>query len=411
MTSKSLPAALTAALLLGAAWTAASTSAWAADKVSNSVGVALNEMNKEMQKKDFPAAQASLEKAKAKASSDLDKLEIARFSYALHVSMNDLAAAEVDAEAAADMDPAIIPDAEKVSVYQSAMEVAGFNKHDDKAGKYAKMLMALNSPAITEKAKQEAAMALAKGGNAADAAALAQKNIDAAKAAGKLPGLNDLVILMQSQIAQKNDEGAATTLETMVADYNRPADIANLLGAALGAKGMRDIDYIYAARLVVQMNVKIAPADAQFLGQTANSHGFYGDAEAMQKLGGPPPNAGLEAADRKALPAQIATADKQNGQINLVTAEAAYGYGQYADAEHLARNAQTKGGVKDTTEPPMLIGMAQAAQGKYADAAATFAGINQPNPASARVLRLWGYFVKGKSAAPATAATAAPAPQ
>jgi hypothetical protein len=47
--------------------------------------------------------------------------------------------------------------------------------------------------------------------------------------------------------------------------------------------------------------------------------------------------------------------------------------------------------------------MAQAAQGKYADAATTFAGITAPNPASARVVRLWGYYVKTK-ANPATAA-------
>jgi hypothetical protein len=47
--------------------------------------------------------------------------------------------------------------------------------------------------------------------------------------------------------------------------------------------------------------------------------------------------------------------------------------------------------------------MAQVAQNKYADAAQTFTGINQANPASARVVRLWGYFAKQK-ANPSTAA-------
>ena len=56
----------------------------------------------------------------------------------------------------------------------------------------------------------------------------------------------------------------------------------------------------------------------------------------------------------------------------------------------------------DPTEPDMVIGMAQAASGQYAPAAATFSGINQSNPASARVTRLWNYYVKSK-ANPATA--------
>jgi hypothetical protein len=46
----------------------------------------------------------------------------------------------------------------------------------------------------------------------------------------------------------------------------------------------------------------------------------------------------------------------------------------------------------------MVIGQSQAAQGKFADAAATFAGITAPNPARARIVRLWGYYAKSKAA-------------
>ena len=74
--------------------------------------------------------------------------------------------------------------------------------------------------------------------------------------------------------------------------------------------------------------------------------------------------------------------------------------------EALAQAAKTKGGVPDPTEPDMLIGMSQTAQGKYADAAQTFSAVNQPNPASARVVRLWTYFAKQK-ANPNAGATAA----
>jgi len=95
-------------------------------------------------------------------------------------------------------------------------------------------------------------------------------------------------------------------------------------------------------------------------------------------------------------------------------AEALYGYGMYAEAETAARLAKTKGGATDAAEPDMVIGMAQAAQGKYADAQATFAAVTAPTPANARVVRLWGIFVKQKlsppAAAPAATAAAAPAP-
>ena len=83
----------------------------------------------------------------------------------------------------------------------------------------------------------------------------------------------------------------------------------------------------------------------------------------------------------------------------MKTGEAAYGYGMFSDAENLGRAAKTKGGADDPTEPDMVVGMAQAAQGKYADAATTFGGMNQSNAASARVIRLVDLFrqVQGQS--------------
>ena len=80
----------------------------------------------------------------------------------------------------------------------------------------------------------------------------------------------------------------------------------------------------------------------------------------------------------------------------------------YAQAEKMARDAKAKGATKEPNEADMVIGMSLAAQGKYAEAATVFSGITAANPAKARVVRLWGYYVKSK-AAPATAAAPAPA--
>jgi hypothetical protein len=153
---------------------------------------------------------------------------------------------------------------------------------------------------------------------------------------------------------------------------------------------------------------QLSQADASLIGSTASKAGLYGDAVQAEKLGGtgfPPADAKADA-DKKTFAQQIAAGAKQNGVYNVKTGEAAYGYGMYSDAEALAQAAKTKGGVPDPTEPDMLIGMSQAAQGKYADAAQTFSAINQPNPASARVVRLWTYFAKQKANPNAGATTA-----
>jgi len=60
----------------------------------------------------------------------------------------------------------------------------------------------------------------------------------------------------------------------------------------------------------------------------------------------------------------------------------------FPEAIAAAELAKTKGGASDPTEADMVIGMTQAATGKYAEAATTFSGIQSANPASARVVRL-----------------------
>ena len=407
MTTKYLLAALTAGLLLGAA----TDGAWAQSKdapkpppITAGVRKALGVAQTANAKKDYPAALAAIEDAKKVSDrTPYDDLMIARFSMSTHLGLNDLDAADVDAEAAADIDPAAIPDTDKSSIYRAALQLAMRGKHFDKAAKYAKLFEATTPPPAANDMPLIAS-ALYQGGDFAGAAALAQKDIDAATAAGKKPDRSDLSVVMSAQVKQKDEAGAEKTLEALVVNYNDPEDWNQIMGVALTTKGMRDIDYVYMGRLMILQAGKLSASDASLIGSTASKEGLYGDAVQAEKLGGtgfPPADAKADS-DKKTFAAQIAAGAKQNGQYNVKTGEAAYGYGMFSDAENLGRAAKTKGGAADPTEPDMLIGMAQAAQGKYADAAATFGGINQTNPASARVIRLWTYFVKSKtSPAPA----------
>ena len=405
MTSKFLLAAASASFLFAAATGAMAADAPKGPKLTHGIAVALTDVQKANTAKDYPTALTALAKAKAVADpTPYDMLMINRFAMGIHIGMGDLAAADVDAEAAADTDPAQIPDTDKAAVYKPALQLAMNAKRYDKAMKYAKAYMA-TTPTPTGTDQTLATQALYLGGDLAGSTSIAQKNVDTATAAGQRPARSDLDIILAAQVKQKDEAGAEKTLEALVANYNMPDDWNQIMGVALTTKGMRDIDYIYMGRLMFLQAGKISATDASLVGSTASRLAFYGDAVQAEKLGatGFPPAGPKADADKKTIPAQIAAGAKQNGQYNVKLAQALYGYGMFPEAITAAQLAKTKGGTTDPTEADMVIGMAETAAGRYADAVTAFGSINAANPASARVVRLWSYFAKTKSN-PATAA-------
>ena len=400
MTITLFRAAMTAGLMLGfAAGTAVAQSS--APKLTASVGQQLNAAQTAGKAKDYPGALAAIEKAKGISSKKpYDELWIYRIEMNTYIQMQDMVNAAKAAEAAADLDPAAIPDAEKAGVYKPALQLALNQKHYDKAGKYAKLFLATTPPPSAAD-RSLATRALFFSGDYAGATAMAQQSIDAATAAGQKPNRDDLDIVMNAQVKQNDQPGAEKTLETLVTNYGDADDWKQILGVSLSTKGMRDVDYIYVGRLWPLTGAPMAAADASLFGSTASKLGLYGDAVNAVKQGGTvtPDPAPRAEADKKTIPAQIAAGKgKEGGQYNVKLAQALYGYGMYAEAEAAAKLAQTKGGATDPTEAPMMIGMSQAAQNNYADAATTFAGITAANPASARVVRLWTAYVKQKAA-------------
>lgn len=398
MTSKFLIAAFSATLMLGAAQGAMAADKPAAPKISPKVLKPLLAAQAANGKKDYPAALAAIQDALAVSDrTPSDNYQIHHYAMFIHIGMQDMPGAATEAEAAIDPDPSAVPEGDKASMYKTALQLASIAKHNDKALAYAKVLLSLPTPPDAE-TQTLITGALYRGGDYAGAMAIAQKNIDAATAAGKPPARGDLDIIMASQVKAKDEAGAEKTLETLVANYNQQEDWDQLSSVALTTKGMRDIDYVYMGRLILLQAGKVKPSDATLVGSAANSNklGLYGDAAQMQKFGGPAVDP-RSVADKASLPKQIADAAKNDGEYNVKTAEAAYGYGQYADAENLARAAKTKPGVKDPSEPDMVIAMSLAAQGKYADAVPVMDSVKPTNPASARVVRLWTYFLKTKA--------------
>jgi len=411
MTSKQFRTPLTAALLMAAASIAvlASSPAVAAPlKLTTAVNNALAEEQKAEQKGDMAAAQAAIDKAKAVSGlTDNDNYMINRISINVGIKSNNHAAAAAAAEGAADSP--VIPEEDKVQITKFALILANEQKHTDKALGYAKKLAATNPTDSSVLSNITVAYFNAK--DYAGAQAMIQKQIDADKAAGKPVARDTLQNLLDVQVAQKDEAGAETTLEQLVAEFNDPKDWTQMIDVAISSKGIRDVEVIWLGRLLFLVGATPSAQDSNLFGATASHATFFGDALVAQQHGGsgfPDPTARAEA-DKKTIPAQITAGLKQNGEYNVKLAEALYSYGMYPEAEAAAKLAISKGGAKDATEPPMVLGQALAAQGKYDDAIAAFGQVQGGGPATARITRLWTAYAKIKKNPPAATASAAPA--
>ena len=410
MTSKQFRTPLTAALLMAAASLAvlASPAAAAPLKLTTAVNNALAEEQKAEAKGDMAAAQAALDKAKAVSGlTDNDNYMINRISINVGIKTNNHAAAAAAAEGAADSP--VIPDEDKAQITKFALILANEQKHTDKALAYAKTLAATNptDPSLVS----NITVAYYNAKDYADAQTMLQKQIAADKAAGKVTSRETLQNLLDVQVAQKDETGAETTLEQLVAEYNDPKDWTQMIDVAISSKGIRDLEVVWLGRLIFLVGATPSSQDANLFGATASHATFFGDALVAQRHGGtgfPDPTARAEA-DKKTIPAQIAAGQKQNGEYNVKLAEALYSYGMYPEAEAAAKLAISKGGTKDSTEAPMVLGQALTAQGKYDDAVAAFGQVQGGGPATARITRLWTDYAKIKKNPPAATASAAPA--
>ncbi|HEY2835109.1 MAG TPA: hypothetical protein VGI89_00975 [Rhizomicrobium sp.] len=411
MTTKQFRTPLTAALLMAAAAVAvlASPAAAAPLKLTSAVNNALAEEQKAEAKGDMAAAQAALDKAKAVLGlTDNDNYMINRIAINVGIKSNNHAAAAAAAEAAADSP--VIPEEDKAQIIKFALILANEQKHNDKALGYAKALAATNPTDSAVISNITVAYYNAK--DFAGAKTMLQKQIDADKAAGKPTSRETLQNMLDVEVAQKDEAGAEVTLEQMVAEFNDPKDWTQMIDVAITSKGIRDLDLIWLGRLLFMVGATPSAQDSNLFGSTASHLTFFGDALVAQQHGGsgfPDPTARAEA-DKKTIPAQIAAGQKQNGQYNIKLAEALFSYGMYPEAEAAAKLAQSKGGVTDSSETPMVLGQALVAQGKYDDAIAAFGQVQGGGPATARITRLWTSYAKIKKNPPAaTASAAAPA--
>ncbi|HEX3809807.1 MAG TPA: hypothetical protein VHW02_08890 [Rhizomicrobium sp.] len=382
-----------------------------AGKVSSAVGKPLQDAITAAQAKDFQGALAKIKEAQAVPSpSDFDTYKINQVLAFIEVNLKDYVAADTAYEGAADS-PAI-PDEDKPQILHDALLLSAQQKHWDKTVKYGQQLEALNK--LDDELESDMAVAYYSLNDKANATKYAQMSVAAAKAAGKQPQQSALQITLNGQASSNNQAGAEQTLEQLAMQYNSPDAWGQLIDVGFGAKGMNDITAIDLYRLKFTTKA-MKGDDAKLAGRLANQIGFFGDAVAFLSQGGGGADlskARSDAAkDQASLTSQIAQAKKGNGEVAVKVAEGLYGYGRFAEAEALARDAMSKNGMKYPYEAPLLVGMSLVGQGKFADAVQAFGQVSG-GEAAQKVAHLWTLYAQRQtSGAPAAAAPAQPAPQ
>lgn len=382
------------------------TSASAAPSISRSVAKPLSEADKAMKANDFATAAAKVQEAQAVADrTPFDDYNINEFAANLALKQNDLKTAEKYFAAAASS-PAM-PETDKKNLYTVTIQVATNVQDWPTIVTYGKQLQAMK--ALDPMLVEPLAVAYYNTGDKAAAQSLAQSQIDADKAAGRQSAQGLMEIIMSAQAGSKDNAGAIATLEGLVVDYGAPENWARLIDPAFG-RGMTDIQALNLYRLRIATNATTSVDDYAIMANITTKAGYPGETVSMLEHGlakgeikagdqtaGPLAQARAKVpADKRELPNFDAQAKaRKTGDFDVKVAETYYGYGQYAEAEAVARRAMGKGGMKDPAEAPMLLGMSLAMQGKNAEAADTFSKVGG-NANDQKIAHLWTLYATRK---------------
>jgi hypothetical protein len=393
------------------------TPAAAADKLSKDVATDLKAAQDALGTKDTATAMTQIKAAQALSDrTPYDDFTINRFLSAVAAQQQDFqtAAAAYDAFIATTYFADLKPEEQKAA-YHDATIVAQNVQHWPKVIEYGQKLEAMQG--LDDLTETMLAIAYYQTKDNANAQKYAQMAIDAAKAKGKEPEPNALIIISNVE-GKNNPDAARQAIEALVLSGNNPNDWGKLIDDALSHKGTKAIDALFLFRLrdavgaskAEDLTMQAGLASQQHLDKEAASvleSGINSGKLTSAQATGLSAARSAAARDAGVLNSVAAAANSsKNGQAALSLAEDYWGYGRYADVEAMAHLASTKGGLKDPGEATMLLGMAQAMQGKSAEAQATLAGVPSGGEARTRGAHLWSLYAQVK----AKNAPAAPAP-
>jgi hypothetical protein len=398
-----------ASLMAGAALISTSPG-FAADqpKVSAAVGKPLSEAAKAMKANDFATALAKTKEAEAASThAPFDDYTIQQFYGNIYIGTKDYKSAERAFEAMASS-PAL-PPTDKVNVLSTVIQLAVNNNNWAAVTQYAGQLQAIGP--LPDNVVEPVAVAYYNSGATDKALVLAKQGIATAQAAGKQPPQSLMDIVTRSQLKSNDTAGAQKTLEGLAQNYGEPNDWAQLIDLSFGTlKNLTDVQALYLYRLRVITNATTSLDDYAIMANITTKAGYPGETVAFLQHG---MSAGVvkagdkagsqlslarskQAEDERSLPAFAKAAEaKKTGDFDVKLAEAYYGYARYAEAEAAATRAIAKGGMKDSGEAQMVLGMSLAGEGKNTEAAAAFAKVDGSANNQA-IAHLWTLYAERK---------------
>jgi tetratricopeptide (TPR) repeat protein len=228
-----------------------------------------------------------------------------------------------------------------------------------------------------------------------------------------------LLLALRTSYEMKDNAGTTRALEGLVRHYPAPKYWEDLLNDQLfRTKDDRGLRALY--RLMSDTNTLDKADDYAEMGGTLVTGGFpneakqvlergmsanvfQGDAKtrAQQDLDRAKSGAAMDAKDVASAPSQLAAAKTGNQMVGI--GKLYFSIGDYEKAVDAIQKALAKGGVTDTDDANLLLGIANARLNKAAEAKAALDAVK--NPTLAEVARLWKLKVDVDTAPAAAAAT------
>jgi tetratricopeptide (TPR) repeat protein len=387
-------------------------------KISAKVGKPLQAAQEAIQAKNWDAALAAVAEAEAisgKTDYETYMTNEMKWFALLQQKKYPEAAAVLEQQLASPE----LPESDKAARTKAMTQLSYQNKDYDKAIKYGEQYMQMQ-PNDVDIGMLVATSSYMKN-DFATARTSAQKLI--AQSQGKPPEAL-LQLQLRTNVELNDRPGILKSLEDMIRHYPQQKYWEDLLNAQLFMQNSeRDLRNLY--RLIADTNtmdkaeeysesasVLVAggfPTEAQHIlekGMAANV--FQGDLKARADQDYERAKKGAEA-DRKELPtADAALAAAKTGTQAVATGKLFFSVGEYAKAAKAIQQGLAKGGVSDTDDANVLLGIALVRSGDTAGAAQAFDQVKDAR--LAEISRLWKLYVETKSM-PQTATTAPAAPE
>jgi Tfp pilus assembly protein PilF len=387
-----------------------------ANKLSAEVAKPLQAAQAAMNAKNWDEALVQIQAAQAvEPKQPYDAFMIDELGWYVYLQKKDYVQSAAALERS--LNSGFVPDADKPQRVRAMTQLSLQNKDYAKGVQYGQQYLQLNPN------DAEVALSVAQAKYLMNDYAGAKQAAEALVASSPTPSEQALLLSLRASYELKDDPGVTKALEGLVRHYPQPKYWEDLLNNQLfKTKDERGLRALY--RLMDETQTLDKSDEYAEMGSSLITGGFPNEAKgvlergiqtnAIQGANKEHATAELERAKTGAAldNKELATAANQlaaakTGDQMVAIGKLYFSAGEYDKAADALQKGLAKGGVKDTDDATMLLGIAQTRAQKPTEAKAAFDAIKAP--ALVEVARLWKLKLDAAAAPPAQAQTP-PAP-